>query len=103
MRLLPRFLRLRCSKLRKSLHIADFGAPRAQNSAGVRCVHILTRKMSAQRSFDHHYCAWRRDGATSAIEIAQIFARKRANALQLLVKFGAARMQNSTDVQFMFI
>ena len=32
-------------------------------------------------------------------EIAQIFARKRANVLQILLNFGAPRMQNSTGAR----
>ena len=32
-------------------------------------------------------------------EIAQIFARKRANVLQILLNFGAPRMQNSAGVR----
>ena len=38
----------------------------------------------------------------SAFEIAQFFARKRANVLQILFDFGAVRMQNTARVRAHF-
>ena len=73
----------------------DFGATRMQNSTGVRYATL----MRSCRSPLNHCFVWHRDCTTAAFEIVQIFARKRANALQILLDFGATQMQNSAGMR----
>ena len=64
--------------------------------AHLRCVAQHARRQCSLRLSQR--CIWHRDCAASAFESAQNFARKRANAWQILVGFGAPPMQNSASV-----
>ena len=109
MHLQPRLRRLRGFGVRKRVKfrektrecVANF--VRFRRTAGLKtrqaCTACVAQHARRQRSLQlSQRCIWHRECAASAFESAQNFARKRANALQILFDFGAPPTQNSASM-----
>ncbi len=82
--------------------LLSFGALRMQNSAGVRRVRCATRTTVTQslvKSVLRLAATLRDVGVSKSRKISRENARTYCNYLQILLKFGALRMQNSAGVR----